>query len=55
MGGVNRSHCVAIAVIVCLVTIQGGQAQIFNYTTAVSGWTGNFFDKYPSAQARPSK
>ena len=53
MEGVSKSHCIAIAVITCLVTIQGGQAQIFNYTTAVSGWTGNF-ESYPSAQARPS-
>lgn len=53
MKGPSRSRCIACAVMTGLVTSQGGHAQVFNYTSALSGWTGNF-SPYPSAQARPS-
>ena len=40
-----------IVAISFLMTVQSGQAQIFNYTTALSGWTDTV-NHYPSAQAR---
>ena len=53
MDGFTRTQCIATATIVFLMSIQTGQAQIFNYTAALSGWTDTF-THYPSAQARPS-
>ena len=38
-------------VFAALLAVEGGSAQLFNYTQAVSGW-GSSSD-YPSAQARP--
>ena len=58
---VGKTKWMASAAIAFLMTIQPGQAQLFNYTTALSGWTESdssdayarvTTNKYPSAQAR---
>ena len=49
MERIGKPQWIASAAIAFLMTIQSSQAQIFNYTTAVSGWNSG---TYPSAQAR---
>lgn len=51
MEEVGKTQWVFSAAIAFMMAIQPGQAQIFNYTAAVSGWTDTF-NPYPSALAR---
>ena len=51
MEEIGKTKWVATAAIAFLMTIQIGEAQTFNYTTALLGWTDTF-NPYPSAQVR---
>ena len=53
MEKMSKPQSIVKATIAFLMIIHSSRAQMFNYTTAVSGWD---FGSYPSAQARsPSR
>jgi hypothetical protein len=48
-----RQECICIVAMILILGFHTGQAQLFNYSSAISGWDAAFGHS-PSAQARLS-
>lgn len=53
MSTTMRQECICIVAMILILGFHTGQAQLFNYSSAISGWDAAFGHS-PSAQARLS-